>query len=201
MKREYLENLDLGNGVKLTKEQIDGIMAENGKDIEATKSKFADYDGLKTQLGDANKTIEGFKAMDIDGIKKAADDWKKKAETAEADAAAKIAGMQFDGLLTGAVSAAKGKNAKAVRALLDVDTLKASKNQEADIKTALEALKKDNGYLFDTEPVPPLLAHPEPEEAPSEKRTPQKKSGRCVCLNTGLTGSSPADSPRTERID
>ena len=170
MKREYLENLDLGNGVKLTKEQIDGIMAENGKDIEATKSKFADYDGLKTQLGDANKTIEGFKAMDIDGIKKAADDWKKKAETAEADAAAKIAGMQFDGLLTGAVSAAKGKNAKAVRALLDVDTLKASKNQEADIKTALEALKKDNGYLFDTEPVPP------PPGAPGAGRSPIGKT-------------------------
>lgn len=149
MKREYLENLDLGNGVKLTKEQIDGIMAENGKDIEATKAKFADYDALKAQLGEASKAIEGFKAMDIDGIKKAADDWKAKAETAENDAAAKIADMQFDGLLTGAVSAAKGKNAKAIRALLDVDTLKTSKNQEADIGTALEALKKDNGYLFD----------------------------------------------------
>lgn len=96
MKREYLETLDLGNGAKLSKEQIDGIMSENGKDIEAAKSKFADYDTVKTQLGEANKTIEGFKAMDIDGIKKAADDWKTKAETAEKDAAAKVAAMKMD---------------------------------------------------------------------------------------------------------
>ena len=149
MKREYLENLDLGNGVKLTKEQIDGIMAENGKDIEDTKKKFADYDDVKKQLGEANTAIEDFKGMDIDGVKKAAEDWKAKFEQAEKEHTAKLADMEFDGLLSGAISAAKGKNAKAIRALLDVDTLKASKNQEADIKTALEALQKDNGYLFD----------------------------------------------------
>ena len=33
-------------------------------------------------------------------------------------------------------------------ALLDVDTLKASKNQAQDIEAALTALKKDNDYLF-----------------------------------------------------
>ena len=38
---------------------------------------------------------------------------------------------------------------KAVKALLDVDALKASKNQRDDIDAALEALKKDAGYLFD----------------------------------------------------
>lgn len=31
-----------------------------------------------------------------------------------------------------------------------MDTLKASKNQEADIKTSLEGLQKESGYLFDT---------------------------------------------------
>lgn len=159
MKREFLQNIKIGDQ-PLTKEIIDAIMDENGKDIEAAKKPFADYDTLKTQLADANKAIEDFKGLDIDGVKKAADDWKAKYEQAEKDAAAKIADMQFDGLLTGAVSAAKGKNAKAIRALLDVDTLKASKNQEADIKTALEALAKDNGYLFDTEPVPPPIGAP-----------------------------------------
>lgn len=152
MKTEFLKELGLDQAV------IDKIMAENGKDIEGAKAKFSDYDSLKTQLTDANKTIEGFKALDIDGIKKAADDWKAKAEKAEADAAAKIADLQFDGLLTGAVTSAKGKNAKAIRALLDVDALKTSKNQETDIKTALEALKKDNGYLFDSEGTPPPYA-------------------------------------------
>lgn len=41
-------------------------------------------------------------------------------------------------------------------ALLEVDTLKASKNQTEDIKAALENLKKENGYLFEGDSqVPP----------------------------------------------
>ena len=39
-------------------------------------------------------------------------------------------------------------------ALLDLDTLKGSKNQKDDIKTALEEVKKDNDYLFkSSEPI------------------------------------------------
>ena len=43
----------------------------------------ADYNALKTQLDEANKTIQGFRDMDIDGIQKSADDWKKKYEALE----------------------------------------------------------------------------------------------------------------------
>lgn len=71
MKREYLKSLEL------SEEIIDKIMDENGKDVEAVKNKYADYDNIKVQLKEANKQIENFKNMDIDKIKKAADDWKK----------------------------------------------------------------------------------------------------------------------------
>lgn len=155
MKREFLQNLKVGE-VALPKEIIDAIMDENGKDIESAKKPFADYDTIKGQLADANKTIEDFKSMDIDAIKKTADDWKQKAEQAEKDAAAKIADMEFSSLLDSAIATAKGKNAKAIRALLDTDTLKASKNQSDDVKAALEAIKKDNDYLFEsTQAAPP----------------------------------------------
>lgn len=66
--------------------------------------------------------------------------------------------LAFDHALEAAITGAKGKNAKAIRALLDVDTLKGSKNQEADIKAALEGLKKDSGYLFDDGQIPPPYA-------------------------------------------
>lgn len=157
MKREFLQNIKIGDQA-LTKEIIDAIMAENGNDIEAAKKPFADYETIKTQLSEANTTIEGFKAMDIDGIKKAADDWKLKAETAEKDAAAKIADMEFNGLLDTAITTAKGRNAKALRGLLDMDALKASKNQTEDIKAALEALKASDGYLFEDAETPPPYA-------------------------------------------
>lgn len=174
MKREDLKALGLAD------ELIDKIMAENGKDIEATKAKFSDYETTKTQLADATKTIDGFKAMDIEGVKKAADDWKAKAEKAEADAAAKITDMQFDGLLTSTVSAAKGKSAKAIRALLNVDTLKSSKNQEADIKTALEALKKESGYLFEQEQTPPPYAGGTGTNPVNAKYTPEVNAIRAA---------------------
>ena len=59
--------------------------------------------------------------MDIDGIKKAADDWKHKAEQAEAKA--DIETMQFDFALNDALTAAKARNTRTVKALLDMDVL------------------------------------------------------------------------------
>ena len=45
----------------------------------------AEYIALQNQLNDANKTIQSFKDMDIENIKKFAEDWKQKAEQAEND--------------------------------------------------------------------------------------------------------------------
>ena len=49
MKREFLQNFKVGDQ-PLSKEVIDAIMAENGRDIEAAKKPFADYDHLKTRM-------------------------------------------------------------------------------------------------------------------------------------------------------
>ena len=73
MKREFLEGLDLGEGVKMPKSAIDAIMAENDRDIEAKNNTITslttERDGLQTQLNAANATIQSYKDMDIDGIK------------------------------------------------------------------------------------------------------------------------------------
>ena len=49
MKREFLQNFKVGDQ-PLTKEIVDAIMAENGRDIEEAKKPFADYDSIKEQL-------------------------------------------------------------------------------------------------------------------------------------------------------
>jgi predicted nucleic acid-binding Zn-ribbon protein len=159
MKREFLQNFKVGDQ-PLSKEIIDSIMAENGRDIEAAKKPFADYDTVKSQLEEAQKTIKGFQdqGADIDAVRKSAKEWEEKYNTAISESNQRIADMAFDHALESAISGAKGKNAKAIRALLDVDALKGSKNQEADIKTALEALKKDNSYMFDDGGNPPPYA-------------------------------------------
>lgn len=154
MKREFLQNLKVGDQ-PLSKEVIDAIMAENGRDIEAAKRPFADYDHLKEQLDEAQRTIQGFQDQDIDGIRRSAKDWEEKYNQAVKDHEAKLADMAFDRKLEDAITGAKGKNAKAIKALLDVDTLKASKNQDADIKAAMDALQKESGYLFGDVQTPP----------------------------------------------
>lgn len=154
MKTEFLQNLKVGDQ-PLSKEVIDAILAENGRDIEAAKKPFADYDHIKTQLDEAQKTIKGLQDQDIEGVRQSAKDWEEKYNQAVKDHEAKLADMAFDRKLEDAITGAKGRNATAIRALLKVDDLKASKNQDADIKAALDALQKDSGYLFGAEGNPP----------------------------------------------
>lgn len=58
------------------------LTAVYNADIQTEKDAAA---ALQTQLAEANTAIQSFKDMDIDGIKKSADEWKQKAEAAEAE--------------------------------------------------------------------------------------------------------------------
>lgn len=155
MKREFLQNFKVGDQA-LPKEIIDAIMEENGRDIEAAKKPFADYDTIKEQLGEAQKTIKGFQDQDIEGVRKSAQEWEQKYNDAITEHQKQMDDLAFDGVLKDAITAAKGRSDKAIRALLDVDALKKSKNQAEDIKAALEGLRKESGFLFDDGQTPPF---------------------------------------------
>ena len=122
MKREFLTGLGVAEDV------IDKIMAENGKDIEAAKAKYADYDALKTQLAEANGKIEEFGKLDFDGVRKMADDYKAKFEEAQAESKRQIEAMQFNHALENALSGAKAEDVRAVRGLLETDMLRRNKD-------------------------------------------------------------------------
>ena len=157
MKREFLQNFKV-NEQPMPKEIIDEIMAENGRDIEAAKKPFADYDSIKEQLQTAKDGLKAFEGVDVAQLQSKVTELQGKLDAKDTEWQGKLADMAFDHALEAAITGAKGKNAKAIRALLDVDTLKGSKNQEADIKAALEGLKKDSGYLFDDGQIPPPYA-------------------------------------------
>ena len=154
MKREFLQNIKVGDQ-PLPKEVIDSILNEHSRSIGTLK---AEKENLATQLQTAKDGLKAFEGVDVKDLQ--GQITKLQQDLADKDAAHKteLANIAFDQALDGAITTAKGKNAKAIKALLDVDALKASKNQEADIKTALEALQKDSGYLFDTDEVPPKFA-------------------------------------------
>lgn len=153
MTREQLKALGL------TDEQIDAIMKENGKDIEKAKgdletkeseleAKTKEVETLQGQLETANAEIESFKEMDIESIKAAADDYKEKYEKAKEDSEAEIESLKFEHSLESTLSKAGAKNVKAAKALLDIESLKGSKNIDSDLETAITTLKESDDYLF-----------------------------------------------------
>jgi hypothetical protein len=157
MKREDLKALELEDGV------IDQIMKLHGQDIEAHKTKLTEAEkqaeALQGQLTEANKAIEGFKDLDVDSIKKTADDWKAKAEQAQTEAQAEIEKLKFDHALEGALSGAKAKNPKAVKALLDMEALKFNDGKIIGLEDQLKTIQESNDYLFDSdEPSPKIIS-------------------------------------------
>lgn len=140
------------------------VIVLHGKDIESLKAAndaaAAEIELLKGQLLEAGTTIEGFKQMDIDGIKAAADEWKTKAETTKAEAEAALHTIKFDHALEKALSGAKAKNIKAVRALLNPDELKLAEDGSLEgLESQLEAIKDENDFLFESdEPAPRIVA-------------------------------------------
>lgn len=78
--KEFLKSLNITD-----EETINKIVNEYGNDIKAEKDTAA---AIQAQLQEANTQIEGFKSMDIEAVRKSADDWKAKFEKSEADRAA-----------------------------------------------------------------------------------------------------------------
>jgi hypothetical protein len=147
----------------ISEELAEKVIISHGKDIESIKAKSAalqaEADGLKGQLADASAQIEGFKGMDVEGVKKAADEWKAKAEAAEKNAVAQLSALKFDHALESALTGAKVKNSKAVQALLSRDVLKLNEDGSIlGLKEQLEKVKAENDYLFeDTKETPKIV--------------------------------------------
>lgn len=175
MKTEFLQNFKVGDQ-PLPKEVIDAILAENGRDIENAKKPFADYDAVKDQLKTAQDGLKAFEGVDVGQLQGKITELTGKLSDKDKEWQSKLDGMVFDGRIRDAIAAAKGRNAKAISALLDVEALRASKNQEADIKAALEAVKKDNGYLFEAE-TPPPFAHGTGSAPAGGKQAPASLAG------------------------
>ena len=173
---EWLKNI-LGDGYT---EEIDKQVSD---EISKAYAPRADLDSAneakaaaEAQLADANKTIAGYKDIDIDAIRQSAADWQAKAEQAQKDADARVAAVQFDARLDGAIGKRRGRSAKAIKALLDMDALRGSKNQRV-LQLGLDKLSTygimhgvdqkqlreyvefliDSGYLYLTQGEYPVL--------------------------------------------
>lgn len=102
----------------------------------------------------------------------AAKGWEEKYRTAVAEHEKQMAELVFSNRLKEAVTAHKGRNAKAIMALLDMDTLRKSENPESDLEKALEALQASDAYLFESDITPPPYAKGTGAKSANEKPAP-----------------------------
>lgn len=129
----------------------DFLKAVNGEyKTIAEHNKVADkLKAAEQRAEEAEATLKGFEGKDFEAITRERDEWKRRHEEAEATYKREQEEREFNELLSAAITTAKGKNAKAITALLDVEKLKSSHNRDTDVKTALETLRTESGYLFE----------------------------------------------------
>lgn len=168
MKRDELEALGL------TKEQVDGVLDMHHKELDPVQKELTTTKGELTVANDKVKaqkgTIDGLKedlkkfdGVDVTALNGKIEQLEKDIQTKDTEYAQQLADRDFQDILKEAISSAKGKNAKAITALLDVEALKASKNQKEDVAAALKALTEaeDSKMLFG-EPEPEVIGKGNP---------------------------------------
>lgn len=140
----------------MTQEQIDYIMAEVGREVSTIT---AERDGYKTQLDTAQASLKAMEGIDAAALNQKITDLTTQLSGKDTEIANIRADYAFNDAVKEAIRKSGARNEKTVMALLDLDTLKASKNQQADITAAVEAVKKDNDYLFQSaKPVPKVVS-------------------------------------------
>ena len=138
-----------------------GIEIPEEKRTEFDKSVIANYqtiaevekittarDNYKSQLETAQNALKEFDGVDVKELQGKIEILNNDLKTKETEYQNKIADMEFNSILDGAITKIGAKNAKAVKALLDLDTIKSSKNQAEDITKALENIKSENDFMF-----------------------------------------------------
>lgn len=149
MKTEELKEIGLND------EQIAAVFKLRGKEVEDYNQLKNNIETLKTenenyksQVESANEQIEAFKDMDIESIKASAEEYKNKYEQAQIKAKEDIDNITLNNAIDLGLVNAGSRNLKAAKALLDIDSLKDSKNLNDDLKAQIEGLKESDSYLF-----------------------------------------------------
>ena len=102
-----------------------------------------------TQLADLSKNNKGNEDL-LNQIK----DLQALNKQTTTDYENKINQMQFDYALEGALTNAKSKNNKALKALLDMNSIKYQEGKLEGLQEQIEALQKDASYLFNLNTAP-----------------------------------------------
>lgn len=148
-------------GVELTDEQKAAIskeMGENYKTVADWQKQHDKVQALETTLKETQDKLKTFDGVDAAALNQEIAKLKADLEEKDADYQKQIADRDFQDMLKESIASSKGRNVKAITALLPLDELKASKNQKEDIDAELKKLAEaeDSKMLFG-EPEPQIV--------------------------------------------
>lgn len=139
------------------KKDFEAAVLENYKTISDYNNQKAALDAASEKLKTTEETMKGlngkleeYKDVDVSELKKKIEDLTEDLKQKDEEYQKQMADRDFEDLLKDSISQAKGRNAKAITALLDVEKLKESKNLKDDVAAALKDLseKEDSKMLF-----------------------------------------------------
>lgn len=155
MNREFLKGLGLED------EAVDKIMAEHGKTVNSTKEELtgaqSELESLKEQIKDRDTQLADLstKAAGHDELKNQIESLRELNRNAQADYEQKLTQRTLELKLDNALLAAKARNPKAVKGLLDMDIIKVDGENVIGLTDQINALMESDAYLFDGgEPAP-----------------------------------------------
>jgi chromosome segregation ATPase len=162
MKRDFLKNLGIED-----KDIIDKILDENSADIGRAKGEL---DTWKTKVTDLEKDIKTKddkiedlekKVGDTDGLNQKISQLETDKTNLTNELNTKVLEIKKEYAIEGAIRDAKGKNLKAIRALLDVEKITYENEEFGGITEQLQALAsaEDSSMLFGDTKTPPSGTH------------------------------------------
>lgn len=161
MERKLLEEFGL------EKDAINKIMSAHGASIQAEQQKAqaiaGERDAVKNSLDKVQEQLKAFEGVDVNELKGKVSTLEKSLETAKVEHAKELEDISFNSILDAATT--NSRDPKLVKAALDLDTLRQSKNQKEDITAAVQKLAEDKPFLFPEQ---------KNEEEPTRARTGER---------------------------
>ena len=132
------------------KKDFEKAVLENYKTAADYEKQTDTVTNLTEQLNETKEAMKKFEGGDPEDLKNQIADLTQKLTDKDAEYQTKLADRDFQDNVKGMITKYKGKNEKAIMALLDMETLKASKNQNEDLDKAFKALTEaeDSKMLF-----------------------------------------------------
>ena len=152
---DWLKELLKKAGIE--EEKVDGVISDISKELPKhfiPKDKYNEVaeakKKLETDIQDRDKQLEDLKnaAGSNEELKAQIEQLQAENQKAAEEWQAKMAQMQLDFAIEKALAAAKAKNPKAVKALLDMEKVKLDGEQLLGLDDQLKAIQQSDPYLF-----------------------------------------------------